>query len=523
MATAAQSSTLPVAVGGRDRSHHVQRRFLLAALPLLLVPFYYMVWRAPGVGLSHDDGIYLATAKALATGKGYKIISLPNEIRQTKYPVLFPVLLSFVWRVDPSFPENIPLLKFIPLLATGVWMLGVYRLARECSASEALAVLLTTCVAGNQWVVSFSGMLRPENLFAALATWAVVFLLRGERTGKLGPAIWAALLAAAAYHTRTAAAPILAAGVLGLLMARRYRLAFTFGALAAALCAPWLLWQSRQSVVPPVERYYTSLCYAQENILSYFSAHEKAVILRENLRQILISPFSLFGVPPGLVTFGVCLLWWGLCAVGAVRTKSRCLQLALGISVLLPVLWAWTPVRFLFPSLALMVVAAAAALRRPTLRMAALLLFFATDAITLQSLWHDSRKTELFSPEFREYPASWPQIMDTLTWVRDHASPQDVVISSTDPMVYLYTGLQAVRGFYIDALPVYYGLPAHVDSRREFRRVLQQYHPRFVIQMHPDFYEDVFLKRTTEDLIGSGVLREVHRVGSMHVYLATSK
>src|ERR1035437_6417164 len=104
------------------------------AVPLLLLfillPFYRLAWSAPGVGLTHDDGIYLATAKALATGKGYTIISLPHEIRQTKYPVLFPLLLSLVWRVDPSFPRNIGFLKLIPLLATAAWIFGVYSLAR---------------------------------------------------------------------------------------------------------------------------------------------------------------------------------------------------------------------------------------------------------------------------------------------------------------------------------------------------------------------------------------------------------
>lgn len=75
---------------------------LLLLLALLL--FYYRTWSSPGVRISHDDGIYLATAKALATAQGYTMISLPDEIRQTKYPILLPLLLAFVWRIDPSFP-----------------------------------------------------------------------------------------------------------------------------------------------------------------------------------------------------------------------------------------------------------------------------------------------------------------------------------------------------------------------------------------------------------------------------------
>ncbi len=486
--------------------------FILGAFVLFaLLPFYYCAWRAPGVGLSHDDGIYLVTAKALATGKGYAIISLPREIRQTKYPVLFPLLLSGVWRINPEFPSNVPLLKLIPLLATALWMWAVYRLAREFAADREWALLLTACVAANQWVLSFSGMLRPENLFGALATWSLVFLLRAERNGQLRPALWAALLISAAYHTRTAALPLIAGGCLGLLLARRYAPLLAFGAGSSALCLPWMIWQAGQSVLPPVERYYTSVCYAQENILTYFSAHEKVVILRENLLQLLIAPSYFFGLTPGLAAFAACLLFWGICVVGAMRTKSRCVQFALIASVFTPALWSWQPARFIFPSLGILLVAGAA--NRSRAAMVSIGALLAASLISLGPVWRDFQRTQFFLAEFRPYPATWPEMADTLGWVRLHSSPGDTVVSAVDPMIYLWTGLKSVRGFYADPLPVYYGLPAHANSDSEFLRVLRQYHPRYVVRMHPDFYEDVFLKQITDRLLKTGVLSEVHRPG----------
>ena len=53
----------------------------------ILLPVYWFAFRAPAVGIYHDDGIYLVTAKALAEGKGYRIINLPAELPQTKYPI----------------------------------------------------------------------------------------------------------------------------------------------------------------------------------------------------------------------------------------------------------------------------------------------------------------------------------------------------------------------------------------------------------------------------------------------------
>ena len=60
---------------------------------ILLGIVYVFAWLAPSVGLYHDDGIYLVTAKALAEGQGYRIISLPTVIPQSKYPFLFPLAL----------------------------------------------------------------------------------------------------------------------------------------------------------------------------------------------------------------------------------------------------------------------------------------------------------------------------------------------------------------------------------------------------------------------------------------------
>ena len=45
-----------------------------------------IVWLPSIAGIYVDDGIYLATGKALADGQGYRHIELPGEPYQTKYP-----------------------------------------------------------------------------------------------------------------------------------------------------------------------------------------------------------------------------------------------------------------------------------------------------------------------------------------------------------------------------------------------------------------------------------------------------
>ena len=275
---------------GRPPSHAFCKRAVWAIpclLFLALLPFYHLAWSAQGTGLSHDDGIYLVTAKALATGKGYTIISLPGELPQTKYPILFPLLLSFLWRMDPGFPENVGLLKLLPLAATVIWMAGVYRLARTLAASRMVSCCVTACVAATPWVVSFSGALRSESVFAALATWTVILLLRAERTGDWRAALWAAMLAAAAYHTRTAAVSSWPEYSWASFSRAGSVQPSSLAAVSGALCLPWILWQAQQNILSPVERYYTSLSYREENvILRYFTGPEKLVIIHRNLLNI---------------------------------------------------------------------------------------------------------------------------------------------------------------------------------------------------------------------------------------------
>src|SRR5208337_3678818 len=92
----------------------VKARSLLIFLVLLL-PSLTFLWRnqdMPEFGYLHDDGVEYLTAKSLAQGNGFRIQSLPENPAQTKYPPLHPLYLSIVWRLNPSFPNNLRLASY---------------------------------------------------------------------------------------------------------------------------------------------------------------------------------------------------------------------------------------------------------------------------------------------------------------------------------------------------------------------------------------------------------------------------
>src|SRR5260221_3739715 len=75
---------------------------ILAALYLLQLGPMPM-WPAFG-----DDGsVYLITAKALAAGRGYRLLNLPGEPVATLYPIGYPALLALIFRVAPFGPVAI--------------------------------------------------------------------------------------------------------------------------------------------------------------------------------------------------------------------------------------------------------------------------------------------------------------------------------------------------------------------------------------------------------------------------------
>src|SRR5690242_11650182 len=95
-----------------DGAYMSRKPLVLAIVLLALTPAAYLAWVArdmPHFGHLHDDSIYWVTAKSLAEGKGYRILSLPAEPYETKYPPLWPLALAAIWRIDARFPQNLRL------------------------------------------------------------------------------------------------------------------------------------------------------------------------------------------------------------------------------------------------------------------------------------------------------------------------------------------------------------------------------------------------------------------------------
>lgn len=459
-----------------------RRRATVAALSVVavtLVLAYGAALVAPAAGLFHDDGIYVVTARALAEGRGYRIISLPDAPPQTKYPILFPWLLSLVWQVAPPFPASLPWLRLVPLLSTLAWLWTSWRLIRLLGGSREIATGIVLLTAAAPWTLFLSTTLLSETLFAALLTGALWALAASDvslqRTTRL--AAVAATLSGAACLTRAAGVAVVAALLAWLMSRRRWRQAAVFAAVVGAIAGPWALWVAFQNASVE-EAYYSASPYLSWNIVFGYTRLEKLDVLVRNVFYMALTPAVLWGAHFGsLALFGGAFLAIPLVVTGIWRARNSVVAWCVASVIGLSMLWVWPPTRFIAPIVPLLlwlgldalhgkarllvigmgvVVGAAGALG--TLRVAA-------TATERGSVWPSASTAE-----------DWRKISPLLEWVKHATSPGAVITGNLDPAYYLFTNRVAVRAFEPDSYALYYAPLGHarppLGTLEDFRRRL---------------------------------------------------
>ena len=187
----------------------------------------------------YDEGVYIATAKALAAGSGYRNPGLPDAPPQAKYPPLFPLALSLVWRLVPRFPENIVAMKALVFLAAlGVLAITYRRVRARRGPLEAVAVVAAVGV--TPLFLLYASLVTSDVPFALLT---LVAIDAYEHSFSRPAAFALALVAAAlAVLTRTIGAILLAALVADLVLRRDLGRAVACALGGALAIVPWLVW-----------------------------------------------------------------------------------------------------------------------------------------------------------------------------------------------------------------------------------------------------------------------------------------
>jgi hypothetical protein len=444
---------------------------LLATWVTLLVLVYAVSFLAPAVGLFHDDGIYTVTAKALAEGKGYRIISLPEEIPQTKYPPLFPLLLTALWKLNPSFPGNVYWLKLVPMAAAGLWLWLSYKLLERELGSSRVAAVLTLIAASSFWTVYLSATLLSETLFAALTTGCLLLLRRCEEGPDDGRRLfWSAALAAGAVLTRTIGVCLVLAGVLALFGRRRFLRGLMFLAYSAAMTAPWFVWVYLQRGSGSTGAgYYTLANYTNWNIVLNYDWAQKATVLFVNALHLLLTlawPLGFASPPPlwTLLLLGL-LLMVGIVSYPLKQASSLLLYYILYLGVVLA--WAWPPARFLAviyplsllflwrPIALLLKAGFLDRLRSDWIALVAVACLAVSAGWRLPCNAMSAARTGHVRMT-AETVYDWGDFISITSWIRTATPQSAILMGNIDPLLFLYTGRKAVRPFQAQPLALFY-------------------------------------------------------------------
>jgi len=144
----------------------------------ILVVYFFSVLRFNPLdlfGTTQDDSLYFSSAKAIANQQGYILPSVPGGPVATKYPILYPWILSWVWRWNPSFPSNLRAAVALTAAFGVVFLVSTFVFLRRLKGiGDSTALLITFFTALHPVVLYYSANVLSDIPFAALAFTAMV-------------------------------------------------------------------------------------------------------------------------------------------------------------------------------------------------------------------------------------------------------------------------------------------------------------------------------------------------------------
>lgn len=223
-------------------------------------------------GLYYDDAIYATTAEALAEQHSYRLISLPGEPPQGKYPIGLPLILSFVWSAFPRFPQNLVVLTAVQAFAAILMpLVAVMYLIRTRKVTPGLGLVIVSLCLLNYNYLDFAPVIMtdlPASLLVFIALWITERYSRGKYS--IQKSVLLGIATALPCLIRLQCLTLAAAQLAYLSYRKRFRLAAVSLLSASVIIVPDLLWQARAArQAPSFLAYYTGYYAHFETLASW--------------------------------------------------------------------------------------------------------------------------------------------------------------------------------------------------------------------------------------------------------------
>ena len=447
------------------RSRHNQYIVLIC---LLIASFAATGINPYVVGLNHDDGIYVILGKALSEGHGYRLLNLPTTPYQTKYPVVYPFLISCVWPAA-DFPDNIFYIKLINIFFLFLILLETYYICLILfDGKKNLAFYTVMLVGMSPWMLLFSINAFSEIPFLFFSLTAALLFALSERKQAQGRGdavkyalyFFAILSACLAYQTRTFGLALLMACVLYFLVKKKYKTAVLSLLLICVLNLPWIIWtraHAPSADANPLLHYYTAYSLPTHGLKSFPELMTGfKVIFFANISYLckygseIISCISIILKPLIALVWIIFLAGIWKCLKDG-KYLFILLYLAFYIMIYLYVtslpisrlryLVPLTPFLFMiFLTGIIAIIEQTKRFRseRPRIYFIALIILFLLPNVAV------SAKFIVFSDN-----KSWDGFKETISWIKENTDQDAVLASSRDPIYYLYTGRKGLMPWFL--------------------------------------------------------------------------
>ena len=453
----------------------------LVAAPLVLALYVLRIDEV--VGSYVDDGWYVLLGKALATGHGFTLLNTPTPGIRPLYPPGFPLVLSAVFRLFPTFPDNVPVLKAVSVAAmTGAGILAWThsRRIRGLPSVLAFGVALAT-VLHPAFVFLATATVLSECVFTCVQLAAIVATERGlrRRDAEAWPLFAGGLLAGFAMLVRGFGIAAIVAGVVLLVRQRRWRGLAWFLAGTLLVLAPWQVDAWRHPTTPAQQleandyvvfgygthfwkRWAGQAQYGDETWADLpgrvwrcarrlFRIDGGALLLYPAYRQVEpgVMPFAIapWAYPVSMVLVTLMGLGW----VIEMRRRTGVAELVVAGTLVLALVWPWVPFRFFLPLLPFLLCYLLSALHttgrlvRATPGVPVLAAVLAVQIAV--SAWADVAYVRAVRGPLESRPAwnrGFAEQRELVRWIAEHTPPDEVVAASMPGFVHLFSGRRTV-------------------------------------------------------------------------------
>lgn len=454
------------------------------ALLLILAIFIWNVesWKpATFFGRYQDDAVYFSSAQALAQHQGYILPSFPGVPLKPKYPVLYPLLLSGVWKVWPEFPNNlIWAIRLTEVFGCLALLCAFFLLRFLAGIGRTTSLILTAVCAFHPVLLRLSGLAMSDVPFMAMLL--LTLLLARFAMSPVGSYAFTATLGIAVALSASLRT-IGYTAVIGLLAyicyRREYRRAFVYCVAASATTGAIFLLTAYDISRGAQAKVHLEIASSQwERLVAFYTDYVGFqwrmgiptvgaffTMIKENCLQLVSSPgpflAGAFDRRSWLLTAGMSAIVLSGVVRQLRRTEWRAFAFVIVPYLLVVILWPFPIMeRFLLPFLPLFLVATLLESKRlltlartnfrPPTSLGKRILAAAICAILLGyaafSGW-----TYLFRDrrELREAADAQGRTLEerreVYSWIRDHTPVGAKIVAYDDVLLFLYSRRQALR------------------------------------------------------------------------------